>query len=390
MEDKTQVSSVKTMVDVFLEKAIEKNASDIHIEPGQEFVRFRFRIDGILHDVSRQPLEHHESIISRIKILANLDISEKRLPQDGAFPLIQEEKYLDVRVSTFPTNYGECAVLRILDHTKLQLDLEDLGLLPEQNKTIERLFALPNGLFLVTGPTGVGKTTTLFSIINRLNSAEKSIVTLEDPIEYRLPDLRQTQIDPKIGLTFALGLRSLFRQNPDIILVGEIRDTETAEIAIQAGISGHLVLSTFHTNDTFTTIVRLLEMEIERFLIASALKGVITQRLVRKICSHCREQYNPPQIILSDLGLQSDSMEYRHGHGCENCGGTGFLGRTGIFEILEIKPDLSELILSKAPYDEIKKKIYDGGFISLKECGLSKVKEGITTIEEIYRVLSIR
>lgn len=378
------------IVDDYLNKAITSGTSDMHFEPSGKFLRVRFRVDGTLRDVGKESLDLLDNIISRIKILAKLDIAEKRLPQDGSFQMYRGDEYLDIRVSVFPTNFGECAVLRILDHTKLLFELPKLGLLEQQSTQVEKLIREPNGMLLVTGPTGVGKTTTLFSVLNRLNVDEKSIVTLEDPIEYQLPNIRQTQIDPKIGLTFALGLRSLFRQNPDIILVGEIRDRETAEIAVQAGISGHLVLSTFHTNDTFGTIVRLLEMDVENFLIGSSLKGVIAQRLVKQVCSDCKTSYQPPEQIIKELHLENETPEFVKGTGCQTCNNTGYAGRVGVFEVLTIDENLVNLILSKASHADIRNTIYNEQFFTLRKAGLEKVRTGETTVEEIYRVLSIR
>ncbi len=345
----------------------------------------RHRVDGILTVAGREPLHERDTMISRVKVLANLDISENRLPQDGRFQIIIEGKELDLRVSTVPSAHGENAVIRLLDHSKILLPFEELGFTQEQTATVNTMAQKPFGIILVTGPTGSGKTTTLFSLLNTLNSIEKCVITLEDPIEYKLPYVRQTQVNPDIGLTFAKGLRAFFRQNPDIIMVGEIRDKETADIAIQAGMTGHLVLSTFHTNDALGALVRLMNMEIERFLIASAMIGVIAQRLVRKICPHCKTTYKPHEALMRELELPQGT-EFTKGAGCELCHNTGYAGRIGLFEILPIDYELESLLLTGSNLEQIKTHIAGKRLKTLRQIGIEQAIAGVTTLEEVLRV----
>ena len=379
------------MFDLIMIQAIRDRASDIHLEPDEMALRVRFRIDGFLYESLTLPKQVHPSITSRIKILAEMDIAETRLPQDGNFNVKMEKRAFEIRVSTFPTIYGENVVLRILDQTSSLFNLEDLGFSKDMLNLCKQLIQRPSGITLVTGPTGSGKTTTLYAFLNLINSKEKNIITIEDPVEYRLALIRQTQINPKAGVTFATGLRSILRQDPDVIMIGEIRDRETSEIALQSALTGHLVLSTLHTNDAPEAITRLMDIGVEPYLISSSLIGVLAQRLVRTICPDCKTSYPADQNILSDLGEEvSKSKEpltlYR-GKGCKNCKQSGYRGRTGIFELLPINEKIKQLISEKASTQVIreaaKKTI---GMISLREDGLGKVLKGITTLEEVDRV----
>lgn len=374
------------LVNLIIMQAIKDKASDIHIEPEENALRIRFRIDGILHEVSTPPKNLQSVIASRIKILANIDIAETRKPQDGRIQLKMENRALDLRVSTFPTIHGENIVLRLLDKSSIVLGLQDLGFSEHDLKNFDRLIRSPYGIILVTGPTGSGKTTTLYSALSTINSMEKNIITVEDPVEYELPLIRQTQVNPKAGLTFATGLRSILRQDPDIVMVGEIRDRETADIAIQASLTGHLVFSTLHTNDASSALTRLIDMGIEPFLISSSVIGILAQRLIRVICKDCRQKYAPSDDVLRQLGVKKEGMTFYKGNGCTSCKNTGYVGRSGIFEFLHISEDIKKLVVSKASADEIGKKALAEGMRTLREDGLDKVKRGITTIEEILRV----
>jgi len=379
------------MLDLVMIQAIRDRASDIHFEPDEKSLRVRFRIDGFLYESFTLPKQVHPSINSRIKILAEMDIAETRLPQDGNFNIKLENRSFEIRVSTFPTIYGENAVLRILDQTSPLLKLEDLGFSSEMLNQFKQLIRRPNGIIFVTGPTGSGKTTTLYAILNMINSTDKNIITIEDPVEYRLPFIRQTQVNLKAGITFATGLRSILRQDPDVIMIGEVRDLETSEIAHQAALTGHLVLSTLHTNDAPEAITRLLDIGVEPYLISSSLIGVLGQRLVRKICPDCKTSYEFEPKNLNHLGEEAKKLKnpitlYR-GKGCKNCKQSGYLGRTGIFELLVINERIKQLISEKASTQEIRetaKKSY--GMVSLREDGLKKVLEGITTLDEVNRV----
>jgi type II secretory ATPase GspE/PulE/Tfp pilus assembly ATPase PilB-like protein len=344
---------VVKLVNSFIEDAVGNSASDIHLEPAENVLFARYRIDGILYDVTAPPRKFQDAIISRIKIMANMDIAEKRLPQEGRIQIKVKDKDIDLRVSTFPTIYGENLVIRILDRSSAILGMKDLGFASSSLKEFEDLIRRPHGIVLVTGPTGSGKTTTLYAALNIINSTDKNIITLEDPVEYRLERIRQSQIDVKSGLTFARGLRSMLRQDPDIIMVGEIRDLETAEIAIHAALTGHLVFSTLHTNDAAGAIGRLIDMKIEPFLISSSLAGIIAQRLVRRICPDCRESYRVQEKIIRQFDLDKPTL-FR-GRGCDKCRGTGYKGRTAIFELLVSNDQIRELIISKASSDKIRK-----------------------------------
>jgi len=376
------------LVNILISEAVKDRVSDIHIEPEMEVLRVRYRIDGILHEVHSLPKKLQNAVISRIKILAEMDIAENRRPQDGKIRVKLENKDLDIRVSTFPTVHGENVVMRLLDRSSILLGLKDLGFTKENLETFSRIILQPNGIILVTGPTGSGKTTTLYSALSTISSMEKNIITIEDPVEYELPLIRQTQVNPRADITFANGLRSILRQDPDVIMVGEIRDKETAEVAIQASLTGHLVFSTLHTNDAPSSLTRLIDMGLEPFLISSSLILVVAQRLVRQICPKCKEEYSPTPAALQDLGLDAKTKFFR-GKGCPACKNTGFLGRIGIFEVLVLNETIRKMVEEKNSADAIKKKAIELGMKSLREDGLEKATLGLTTIEEILRVTEI-
>jgi type IV pilus assembly protein PilB len=373
------------LVNLLVVQAVRERASDIHIEPEEEKVRVRYRIDGVLHEVKELPKYLQSAIVSRIKVIAKMDIAETRAPQDGRIELKMENKNLDLRVSSFPTVHGENVVLRILDKSTALVGLHELGFANKDLENFNTLIKKPNGIILVTGPTGSGKTTTLYATLAAINSVEKNIITVEDPVEYAIPLVRQTQVNPKAGLTFAGALRSILRQDPDIIMVGEIRDKETAEIAIQASLTGHLVFSTLHTNDAPSALTRLIDMGIEPFLIASSVIGVLAQRLVRVICDKCKEEYSPSVELLKELGLPEATKFYR-GKGCTKCKNTGFLGRIGIYELVLLNSEIKDMITAKSSAADIKKKALSLGMRTLFQDGIEKTKNGVTTIEEVLRV----
>jgi len=373
------------LVNLLIMQAVKDRASDIHIEPEEDMVRVRYRVDGIMHEVQQIPKHLQSVLASRIKVMAKMDIAETRNPQDGRIQIKMESKDLDLRVSSFPTVHGENIVIRILDKSSVLLGLEDLGLYERDLKEFNKLIHRPNGIILVTGPTGSGKTTTLYAALSTINSTETNIITIEDPVEYEIPLIRQTQINPKAGLTFANGLRSILRQDPDIIMVGEIRDKETAEIAIQASLTGHLVLSTLHTNDAASALTRLIDMGIEPFLISSSIIGILAQRLVRVICPSCKEKYVPSEEIIKDLNLK-EKFDFYRGKGCNKCKSSGLIGRLGIFEFLLMNDEIKNMVTAKASATEIKNKAVKSGMRLLYEDGIEKVKKGVTTIEEVLRV----
>ncbi|NWF91283.1 MAG: Flp pilus assembly complex ATPase component TadA [Syntrophaceae bacterium] len=385
------VEDAARMFDLIMIQAIRDRASDIHLEPDERGLRVRFRIDGFLYESLSLPKQVHPSITSRIKILAEMDIAETRLPQDGNFNVRMEKRGFEIRVSTFPTIYGENVVLRILDQTSPLFTLEDLGFSEEMLNLCKQLIRRPNGIVLVTGPTGSGKTTTLYAFLNLINTKDKNIITIEDPVEYRLPLIRQTQVNPKAGITFAAGLRSILRQDPDVIMIGEIRDRETSEIAHQAALTGHLVLSTLHTNDAPEAVSRLMDIGVEPYLISSSVIGVLAQRLVRTICPQCKTSYQEDPSVLAELGDEVSKVKgpitlYR-GKGCANCKQSGYRGRTGIFELLVINDRIKQLISEKASTQSIRETAKKTvGMVSLREDGLRKVLKGITTLEEVDRV----
>ncbi len=382
-----QVPVVK-LLNLVLIQAIKDKASDLHFEPFEDQFKIRYRVDGMLYEMIPPPRHLALAVTSRIKVMAGMDIAERRLPQDGRIQLNMGGREVDLRISTLPTTYGESVVIRILDRGAVMLSLEQVGLLEEDLRILRDLIKKPNGIILVTGPTGCGKTTTLYSALGEINSPEDKIITTEDPVEYNLAGIIQVQIRAHIGLTFSKCLRSILRQDPDKILVGEIRDLETAEMSIQASLTGHLVLSTLHTNDAASTIVRLIDMDIEPFLITSTLEAIVAQRLVRKICSSCKEEYSPDADELSLIGLKPEDAEgkkFYRGKGCEICNGIGYKGRVGIFEILVVSDEVRTLIVNKASSGELKKKSHEKGMSMLREDGLKKIWMGITTIDEVAR-----
>ena len=378
------------MFDLVMIQAIRDRASDIHFEPDEKALRVRFRIDGFLYETLALPKQIHLPLTSRIKILAEMDIAETRLPQDGNFNVKMEKRSFEIRVSTFPTIYGENVVLRILDQSSALFKLEELGFSEEMLNHFKQLIRRPNGIILVTGPTGSGKTTTLYAILNMINSTDKNIITIEDPVEYRLAFIRQTQINPKAGINFATGLRSILRQDPDVIMIGEIRDLETSEIALQSALTGHLVLSTLHTNDAPEAITRLMDIGVEPYLISSSVVGALAQRLVRSICPDCRTPYEADPKSLAALGddaMKSKTITLYRGKGCKNCKQSGYRGRTAIFELLLIDEKIKQLIAEKAPTQVIRETAKKTlGMISLRQDGLRKVLKGVTTLDEIDRV----
>ncbi|MCW8859242.1 MAG: type II secretion system ATPase GspE, partial [Deltaproteobacteria bacterium] len=387
--DTSDEAPIIRFVNGLLTQAFRQRASDIHVEPFEAEVIVRYRVDGILYEVQRPPHRALANIVSRLKIMANLDIAEKRLPQDGRFSVRIAGKQADIRVSTLPTAYGERVVLRLLDKSSGLLRLEDIGIDSQTLPQIKKMIRKNHGILLVTGPTGAGKTTTLYSALSEINSREQNIITVEDPIEYQLPGVGQIQVNPKINLTFAQGLRSILRQDPDIIMVGEIRDSETAKIAVQAALTGHLVFSTLHTNDSAGALARLVEMGVEPFLAASALVGVLAQRLVRTVCPHCRISYRPDEQTLHQLfgeeAIPPGAVFYR-GRGCSHCMQVGYLGRTGLYELLEVTDPIRQLVTSNADASTIRQQALKMGMRPLRQAGLAKVLAGETTVEEILRV----
>lgn len=375
------------VVNMVILQAIRSGASDIHIEPQEDQVRIRFRIDGILQDVTSTSIRVHPAIVSRIKILSRMNIAERRLPQDGRFQVTVDNRTVDFRVSSLPTIFGEKIVMRILDKSTLLLDLDRLGFEEEDLEKFYRLIQHPYGMILLTGPTGSGKTTTLYSALNFINKPDLNIITIEDPVEYRLPGINQVQVRPKIGLTFANALRAIMRQDPDVIMVGEIRDYETAEIAIHAALTGHLVFSTLHTNTAAGALVRLQEMGIPSYLIASALIGVVAQRLVRRICERCKVEFEISGPIARDLTAgEKDRLLVFRGRGCPECNKTGYRGRVAVSEVLVMDDDIRALVLRNATEREITEKACAKGMKTLRENAIRKVLRGVTTLEEMYRV----
>lgn len=388
--DADEEAPIIRLVNSLLLQAVKDRASDIHVEPFERDLVVRFRIDGILYDIISPPKRFQPLIIARIKIMAHLNIAEKRLPQDGRIRIKLAGKDIDIRVSTIPTAFGERVVMRLLDRSATILQLDELGLVGQKHEVVSQLIRQPHGIILVTGPTGSGKTTTLYAALSAINTTDKNIITIEDPIEYQLHGVSQMQVNPKIDLTFAAGLRSILRQDPDVIMVGEIRDVETAQIAIQAALTGHLVFSTLHTNDSCGAVTRLLDMGIEPFLVSSSVIAVMAQRLVRRVCPGCRESYRPSLEELRQLNLSADQLEgatvYRAGPGCEQCKRTGYRGRTGIHELLVVDDDIRGLIMKNADAATIRRAATAKGMNTLREDGAQKLLAGITTVEEILRV----
>ncbi len=379
---------VVRLLNLILLQAIKDKASDIHLEPFEDRFRVRYRVDGVLYEMTPPPLHLAPALISRVKVMANLDIAETRVPQDGRIELNIAGRPIDLRVSTLPTAFGESVVMRVLDRANVNLELDQLGLRPGEIEVVKQLVDRPHGIILVTGPTGSGKTTTLYSALNYANSPEIKILTAEDPVEYDLEGIVQVPVNEEIGVTFASLLRSFLRQDPDKILVGEIRDLETAEIAIQASLTGHVVFSTLHTNDAPSAITRMADLGVEPFLLAATLEAVIAQRLVRKICTNCRVEYEPSEEELLELELRPEEVEgkkFYYGKGCEQCNGIGYKGRTAIFEIMLMTEELRQLILENPPLDALRQAAREGGMKTLRDSGLLAIYDGITTIEEVVR-----
>ncbi len=378
------------LVNQLIFQSVKDRASDIHIEPFERELVIRFRIDGLLYDMVKPPKRFQPIIVSRVKIMAGLNIAEKRLPQDGRIRTRIAGRDVDIRVSVVPTAFGERIVMRLLDRSSTLMSLEDLGLAGQNQKTVQRLIRQSHGILLVTGPTGSGKTTTLYAALQKINSKDKNIITIEDPIEYQLDGVGQMQVNPKIELTFANGLRSILRQDPDVIMVGEIRDLETAEIAIHASLTGHLVFSTLHTNDSFGAVTRLVDMGIEPFLVSSSVLAVMAQRLVRRVCHRCRSTYEPAPEELREIGVEAGRVAgrqvYRTGGGCSDCKQTGYHGRVGIHELLIIDDDIRNLVMKNADAAAIRRTATSRGMPTLREDGAQKVLEGMTTVEEVLRV----
>jgi type IV pilus assembly protein PilB len=380
------------MVNLLITQAMADRASDIHIEPTERDVRIRYRVDGVLHEVMHSPKNIQAGLISRLKVMADINIAERRIPQDGRISLNVGGKSVDLRVATLPTVYGEKVVIRVLDKSSVLLRLEDLGFLEEAYKTYEEAFTRPYGALLVTGPTGSGKSTTLYATLNQINDTERNIITVEDPVEYRLPGINQVQVNSRAGLTFASALRSILRADPDVVLIGEIRDRETAMIAIEAALTGHLVLSTLHTNDAPSSLPRLVEMGVEPYLVASSVDCVVAQRLLRKLCGKCREGYQPDQAELAEAGFPEEMWdevdELFRAVGCSVCAKTGFRSRMGIYEVMTITEEIERMIVDRASSDEVRRSALKDGMITLREDGLEKARAGLTSIQEVLRVVA--
>ena len=388
-------SPIVKLVNLLISQAIADRASDIHIEPGDRDLRVRFRIDGVLHEVMRPPKNIQSGIVSRLKVMADINIAERRIPQDGRINTVINGRDVDLRVATLPTVHGEKVVMRVLDKSTALLRLADLGFLPENMVRYEESYRKPYGTILVTGPTGSGKSTTLYATLNIVNDETKNVITVEDPVEYQLPGINQVQVNAKAGLTFAAALRSILRSDPDVVLVGEIRDRETAVIAIEAALTGHLVLSTLHTNDAASTPSRLVEMGVEPFLVGSSIDCIVAQRLARRLCQRCKQAYRPEQAELTTLGWDFERLGgtdpdfhiYR-GVGCGACGGTGFYGRFAIHEVLQVSEEVERVIVERGHTDEIRKVAIGQGMLTLRQAGMVEVANGMTSIEEILRVIA--
>jgi len=392
LKEMSDETPVKSLVNLILLQAIVVKASDIHFEVFENEFRVRYRIDGVLREKVPVPMLYANGIISRIKIMANMDIAERRLPQDGRIFLTIRGHSVDIRISTLPTNYGESIVMRILDKSSVSLDLTSLGMMPDNLKTIKQLMQKPNGIVLVTGPTGSGKTTTLYASLNHVNVSGLKIITTEDPVEYDIDGIMQIQVNPEIDVTFSNCLRSILRQDPDIILVGEIRDLETLEIAVQASLTGHLVLSTLHTNDAPATITRLINMGLKPYLITASLIAVISQRLIRKICRDCKEEYTPGNDIIHELNFTDHDLQNKHfymGKGCNSCNHTGYKGRMSILEIMSVDEEICSHIIKQSSTETIRKTARNNGMRTLLESGLNAVYNGLTTLEEVAREASV-
>jgi type IV pilus assembly protein PilB len=392
LTDMTEEAPIIKITKVIIQRAIQERASDIHVEPMRKGVRVRYRIDGVLHEVLPLPRYVHAPLVSRLKIMAEMNIAERRVPQDGRIHIRHGENDYDLRVSSIPTTLGEKVVMRILDKSSVLIGLDKLGLVAATQAELEKLIVQPNGMILSCGPTGSGKTTTQYSVLNKINSVEKNIITIEDPVEYQLAGLSQVHVNRKAGLTFAIALKYFLRQDPDIIMVGEIRDLETSEIAIQAALTGHLVLSTLHTNDAPSTTTRLVDMGVEPFLISASIIGVLAQRLGRKICDNCKEPYQPRRDQLLSFGFDPELPESRdqvfyHGVGCEACRHTGYYGRIGIFELMVMTPEIQEMVVRRASHQDLKEAAIAQGMVTLKQDAFAKILRGITDLEEVTRVV---
>ena len=381
---------VKFVNQIFTE-AVRDKASDIHVEPMEDELRIRYRIDGVLHKIPipGEIKRFQAAIVSRLKIMSNLNIAEKRLPQDGRIKLNCLGKEIDVRVSVIPDVWGEGVCLRLLDRDNMKISLEELGMPPEVHKHFKQLITEPHGILLVTGPTGSGKTTTLYAALQKINHIEDKIITVEDPVEYQLAGIKQIHVNPKTGLTFGAGLRAILRHDPDIIMIGEIRDLETAEIAVQSALTGHLVFSTLHTNDAPTAVTRLVDMGLEPFLVASTVEGLMAQRLVRRICKRCKTECSPKDAEFADGMLPADIKTFWRGKGCEDCRGTGYKGRQGVFELLVVDDALREMILKREGANRLKKYAMDHGMRTLRDDGWDRVRAGVTTPEEVIRITKV-
>jgi type IV pilus assembly protein PilB len=391
LKELSESNPVKKLLNLVLLQAIRDKASDIHFEPFESEYKMRYRIDGVLYEMVPPPKYIAAALSSRIKVMANLDIAERRLPQDGRISLTVQGKPVDLRVSVLPTMFGESVVLRVLDRSQVSFDLEKLGLRQEDCDLVRHLIHKPNGIIIVTGPTGCGKTTTLYSAMNELNDIKTKLITTEDPVEYDIDGLIQVQMKPDIGLTFAKCLRSILRQDPDIILVGEIRDLETAEIAAQASLTGHVVFTTLHTNDAPSSIARLLDLGVEPFLVTATIEGIVAQRLVRKICEKCKTPFEPTEGQLSELGLTPDDIKgkkFYYGRGCSRCNNTGYKGRTGVFEIMTFNDEIRELIMNQASTNVLRAAGQKAGMRLLRDNGLAAIYDGITTIDEVVKETS--
>ena len=388
LKELSESNPVKKLLNLVLMQAIRDKASDVHFEPFENEYKMRYRIDGVLYEMVPPPKHIAAALSSRIKVMANLDIAERRLPQDGRISLTMQGNPVDLRVSVLPTMFGESVVLRILDRSQMQLDLAKLGIRTGELNVIRQLIHKPNGIIIITGPTGCGKTTTLYAALSELNDIETKVITTEDPIEYDIDGIVQVQMKPEIGVTFAKCLRSILRQDPDVVMVGEIRDLETAEIAAQASLTGHIVFTTLHTNDAPSSIARLLDLGIEPFLVTATLEGIVAQRLVRKICEQCKTPFKPTESQLMELGLTLDEVkgkQFYYGAGCNRCNNTGYKGRTGLFEIMTFNDEIRELIMNHASTNILRTASQKAGMRLLRDAGLSAIYDGVTTIDEVVK-----
>lgn len=389
-KEAAEEAPIAKLVSLIVTEAVRSRANDVHIEPQEKDLRIRYRIDGVLHEAMRSPKKIQAGVVSRLKIMGGMDIAERRLPQDGRFSLAVDKRPIDFRMATLPTVYGEKVVLRILEKESVLYKLEDLGLPKEEYERFKQSYNRPYGAILVTGPTGCGKTTTLYAVLNILNAPEKNIISVEDPVEYRLPGINQVQVNPKAGLTFAAGLRSILRNDPDIVMVGEVRDQETALITVEAALTGHLVLSTLHTNDAPSALTRLTEMGIEPFLSSSAIDCVVAQRLARRLCESCKEAYKPPPKVLTEIGFplsKNKAPVFYKAVGCSKCADTGFFGRVGVFEVMRVSEEIERLTVEKKMADEIGRVARREGMKTLLQDGLEKVAAGLTSLDEVMRVV---